>query len=359
METNIYEEEQGSPYLTSAKRLGTPKEAKYEEYQRKIEKQGSPSELQNLLLEPELSLLSASSLLDHSQTSLQAGTAAGCASATHQSETKHLCEELLCSTRQKPREDALKLPLHTEWPVLMGKKSDKKPERSHEIRVIKHKPSAIAFSDFESLPHQTHTKLHISEAGEAEAEDFSSEEEEADGRDGDDVFTELPLYEAFFNGLHRRNVSQRKQAKHELTNYQHICHLEDYGDHSEKELRDHDKKEKHMELETQTGKGSEWSDSMSCLMKKLEQLNLDIEEALSAGSSPSNTPSTKRHEQLCPVQVETGFYGDRGGKGSQKNRRAEYQDLDCFPYPGSSGARPKTDVSSYSIFTTFSDSQVQ
>lgn len=247
METNVYEEEQGSPYLTSAKCLGTPKEAKYEEYQRKIEKQASPSEFQNLLLEPELSLLSASSLLDHNETSLQPGTAAGCVSATDESETKHLCEELLCSARHKLQEDPLSLLSHREWPVLTGKNSDKKPERSHEIRVIKHKPSAITFSDFEFLSHEANNKLHICEAG--EAEDFSSEEEEADGRDDDDVFTELPLYEAFFNGLHRKNVSQRKQAKHELTKYQHICHLEDCDDHSEKELKDHDKEEKHIELE--------------------------------------------------------------------------------------------------------------
>ncbi|PKK27556.1 putative LOC102091609 [Columba livia] len=173
-----------------------------------------------------------------------------------------------------------------------------------------------------------------------EAEDYSSEEEEAEGRDDEDIFTELPLYEAFFNGVHRRNVSQRKQTKHELTKFQHICHIEDCDDHSEKELKDHDKAEKHTELETQP----EWSDSLSCLMKKLERLNLDIEEALSAGSSPSGTPSAKRHRQLCPVQVETGFYGDHQGKASWINRRADYQDLDCLSYPVSSGARPKTDV---------------
>lgn len=44
---------------------------------------------------------------------------------------------------------------------------------------------------------------------------------------------------------------------------------------------------------------------MSCLMKKLEQLNLDIEEALSAGSSPSDTPSTKRHKQLVRMCVSS------------------------------------------------------
>ncbi|XP_021141851.2 stAR-related lipid transfer protein 13 isoform X1 [Columba livia] len=342
METNIYEEEQGSPYLASAKCLGTPKETKNEEYQRKIENQASPSEFQNLLLEPQLSLPSASSLSDLNETSLQPGTSAECVSATHQSETKHLTEELLCSARHKPQEDPLNLPSHRERTVLTGKNSDQKPERSHGVRVVKHKTSAITFSDFEFLPHEASTRLHICEAG--EAEDYSSEEEEAEGRDDEDIFTELPLYEAFFNGVHRRNVSQRKQTKHELTKFQHICHIEDCDDHSEKELKDHDKAEKHTELETQPEKLSEWSDSLSCLMKKLERLNLDIEEALSAGSSPSGTPSAKRHRQLCPVQVETGFYGDHQGKASWINRRADYQDLDCLSYPVSSGARPKTDV---------------
>ncbi|XP_068868269.1 stAR-related lipid transfer protein 13 isoform X1 [Aphelocoma coerulescens] len=340
METNIHEE-QGLPYLTPAKCVGSTKEAKYEEYQSKIENQASPYEFQNVPLEPEPSLLSLSSLLDH-ETSLQLGMAAGCASATNQPETKHLCEELSCSTRHTPKEDPLNLPMHTEWPVLTGKNSDKKPAANHEIRVIKHKSSAITFSDFEFLSHEADTKLHICEAG--EADDFCPEEEEADNRGDDDTFTELPLYEAFFKGLQRRNVSQRKQAKHELTKYQHICHLEDCNNHSEKPLKDHDKEEKHMELETQPEKESEWPDSMSWLLKKLEQLNLDIEEALSAGSSPSSTPSSKRHKQLCPVQVETGFFGDHQEKGSWKNRRGDYQDLDCLPYQVSTGARPKTDM---------------
>ncbi|KAI1241926.1 hypothetical protein IHE44_0005434 [Lamprotornis superbus] len=102
---------------------------------------------------------------------------------------------------------------------------------------------------------------------------------------------------------------------------------------------------------TQPEKESEWPDSMSWLMKKLEQLNLDIEEALSAGSSPSSTPSSKRHKQLglkillqSPVQVETGLYGDHQEKGSWRNRRGGYQDLNCLPYQVSTGARPKTDM---------------
>uniref|UniRef100_A0A3Q1IKK0 StAR-related lipid transfer protein 13 n=1 Tax=Anabas testudineus TaxID=64144 RepID=A0A3Q1IKK0_ANATE len=40
------------------------------------------------------------------------------------------------------------------------------------------------------------------------------------------------------------------------------------------------------------------SESMNQLMKKLDQLNLDIEEALSASSSPSDTPCTIRKKQV-------------------------------------------------------------
>ncbi|XP_062423098.1 stAR-related lipid transfer protein 13 isoform X2 [Rhea pennata] len=247
METNIYEEELGSPYLTSAKCLGTPKEAKYEEYQTKTEEQESPSEFHNVLLESELSLSSTSPLLDHHGTSLEPGEVASYVSAPAQPETEQLCEELLSSSGHKPKEDPLNLPSHTECPLLPQKNPDRKLERCHEISVIKHKPSAITFSDFEFLSHEANTKLYICEVG--EGADFSSEEEKADGRGDDDMFTELPRYEAFFNGLHKRSVFQRKQAKHEPTKYQHICHLEDCSDHSKKELKDYDKEEKHMELE--------------------------------------------------------------------------------------------------------------
>lgn len=43
---------------------------------------------------------------------------------------------------------------------------------------------------------------------------------------------------------------------------------------------------------------SPWSESMNQLMRKLDQLNQDIEEALSANSSPSDTPCTPRKKQV-------------------------------------------------------------
>lgn len=51
---------------------------------------------------------------------------------------------------------------------------------------------------------------------------------------------------------------------------------------------------------------SPWSESMSHLMRKLDRLNLDIEEALSASSSPSATPCTARKKQvrLCRWRMD-------------------------------------------------------
>lgn len=46
---------------------------------------------------------------------------------------------------------------------------------------------------------------------------------------------------------------------------------------------------------------SPWSESMSQLMIKLDRLNLDIEEAMSANSSPCGTPGTKRKTQVSAL----------------------------------------------------------
>lgn len=43
---------------------------------------------------------------------------------------------------------------------------------------------------------------------------------------------------------------------------------------------------------------SPWSESMNQLMKRLDRLNMDIEEALSTGSSPSDTPCTTRRQPI-------------------------------------------------------------
>ncbi|XP_061136375.1 stAR-related lipid transfer protein 13 isoform X3 [Syngnathus typhle] len=66
-----------------------------------------------------------------------------------------------------------------------------------------------------------------------------------------------------------------------------------------------------------------WSESMGQLMRKLERLNLDIEEALSAGSSPSDTPCTARKKQRPALKQSLNERGGRSGQsGSCVPRRA-------------------------------------
>ncbi|XP_028904308.1 stAR-related lipid transfer protein 13 isoform X3 [Ornithorhynchus anatinus] len=80
---------------------------------------------------------------------------------------------------------------------------------------------------------------------------------------------------------------------------------------------------------------------MSDLMKNLEQLNLDLEEALNHGSSPSQTTSFKRREQQSSVKLDAGENRDPQRKGIGRNKWGSFQKLDDWPNPMSAGARPK------------------
>ncbi|XP_038617694.1 stAR-related lipid transfer protein 13 isoform X2 [Tachyglossus aculeatus] len=77
---------------------------------------------------------------------------------------------------------------------------------------------------------------------------------------------------------------------------------------------------------------------MTDLMKKLEQLNLDLEEALSHGSS-SQTTSFKRREQQCSVKLDADDDRDPQRKGIGRNKWGSFQKLNDWPNP--TGARPK------------------
>ncbi|KAH1185489.1 hypothetical protein KIL84_018238, partial [Mauremys mutica] len=341
MEAKLFEEEQVSPYFIYATCLGTSEESKNAKYETKVEECDCQLEFHNVLLESELSSSSMSQLVSYTETSLEPSRVTGHGAA--EPEVKHLCGKLQYSSGHKPKDSLTHLPSHEAFssPLLPRERSAEKSERVQEIRVITQKPSAITFSDFEFLSHSANSKLHTCEVTDTEA---SSSEEEEEGDDDDDVFTELPLYGAFYNGLYKRTILLGKRDKCEHTRSQYVCHLDGCNDHTGKKLNVHEKEEKQIDMVTQPEKGSEWSDSMSSLMKKLEQLNLDIEEALSAGSSPSSTPSTKKRKQPCPVKVETGLlHRDHQRKGICGNKRAGYQDLDGLPSSVSTGARPKTE----------------
>ncbi|CAG09011.1 unnamed protein product [Tetraodon nigroviridis] len=65
---------------------------------------------------------------------------------------------------------------------------------------------------------------------------------------------------------------------------------------------------------------SPWSESMSQLMIKLDQLNLDIEEALSASSSPCGTPGTSRKTQCDAVSKSASNQGPQDHLGPSGDR---------------------------------------
>ncbi|XP_065450357.1 stAR-related lipid transfer protein 13 isoform X3 [Chrysemys picta bellii] len=304
MEAKLSEEEQVSPYFIYATCLGTSEESKNAKYETKVEECDCQLEFHNVLLESEWS--SMSQLVSYTETSLEPSRVTGHVAAVAESEVKHLCGKLLYSSGHKPKDSLTHLPSHEACSSLLlpRESSAEKSERVQEIRVITHKPSAITFSDFEFLSHSANAKLHICEVTDTEAS--SSEEEEED--DEDDVFTELPLYGAFYNGLYKRTILLGKQDKCEHMRSQDICHLDGCNDHTGKKLNDHEKEEKQMDM----------VDSFIPLQ--------------------------------CPVKVETGLlHRDHQRKGICGNKRAGYQDLDGLPSSVSTGARPKTEVLSQKL----------
>ncbi|KAG6927238.1 stAR-related lipid transfer protein 13-like [Chelydra serpentina] len=247
MEAKISEKEQVSPYFIYATSLGTSEESKNAKYETKVEECDCHHEFHNVLLESDLSSSSMSQLVSYTETSLEPSRVTGHVTAAAEPEVKHLCGKLLYSSGHKPKDCPTHLPSHEAFPsaLLPRESSAEKSERVQEIRVITHKPSAITFSDFEFLSHSANSKLHICEVRDTEA---SSSEEEEEGDDDNDVFTELPLYGAFYNGLYKRTILLGKTDKCGHTRSQYVCHLDSCNDHTGKKLNDHEKEEKQMDM---------------------------------------------------------------------------------------------------------------
>ncbi|XP_041116138.1 uncharacterized protein LOC121321305 [Polyodon spathula] len=215
--------------------------------------------------------------------------------------------------------------------------------RTGEHRMIKHKASTITFSDYgfsNSGLSSMSTELFINEGSDAHS---SSSEGE------DDVFTDLPHYREFLIGRHRRAPSQNKQKEEPLKRNPEAPPGWS-RDKCEPSSTSSNETEDDLNIK-QEAVQSPWSQSMTQLMKKLDQLNVDIEEALSASTSPSGTPAVKRRE-TCAVTLETALNQALHKKKLVKNKDPECSRLDSLPYSSSIlsglGARPKEEVSSRS-----------
>ncbi|KAA0702169.1 hypothetical protein E1301_Tti011058 [Triplophysa tibetana] len=147
-------------------------------------------------------------------------------------------------------------------------------------RIIKHKPSSITFADYDSFLSLIQSVNESSDTCET-----SSEDEGPDVVfDGDEVFprvTEevLAWQRALFDKQRRKGA--RGQAGSRIG-------LPPISTSSYEAEEDSSGTEESPQVQPPL------SESMIQLMRRLDQLNMDIEEALSAGSSPSDTPNTTR-----------------------------------------------------------------
>ncbi|XP_044058032.1 stAR-related lipid transfer protein 13 isoform X2 [Siniperca chuatsi] len=174
-------------------------------------------------------------------------------------------------------------------------------------RIVKHKSSSITFSHY-TCASGADSHAYVNESSDDGASSPEEEEEEDghddghddgdgdgdDDDDDDDVFPELPQSRELLVNHRQRITGKDKQrrrgavsARAEIDHMARNCGYEAEGESSTKEVK------------------SPWSELMSQLMRKLDQLNLDIEEALSANSSPSDTPCTTRKKQWGPVSKST------------------------------------------------------
>ncbi|XP_029302574.1 stAR-related lipid transfer protein 13 isoform X2 [Cottoperca gobio] len=178
------------------------------------------------------------------------------------------------------------------------------PDSSHRIldllRIVKHKPSSITFSHDTCPSGAAHAFVNeSSEDGESSLEeDDHNDDGDGDDGDDDDVFSELPQSREYLVKHRQRSTGKDKQkrrgaagARAEINHTARKSGYEAEGETNSKEESPQVK--------------SPWSESMSQLMRKLDQLNLDIEEALSANSSPSNTPCTARKKQMFNKMTNT------------------------------------------------------
>ncbi|XP_073439438.1 uncharacterized protein [Dendrobates tinctorius] len=165
--------------------------------------------------------------------------------------------------------------------------------KSHNVRVIKHKPSAITFTDLpldficDSAGYENDTRE------DKESGDDTEEEDE-----NDDVFTDLPRYKYTFTGIKRRSSHPRSPTKI-FADSKDIFQV-----FNKNSVRNHGTDLGEEERKLSMEERSQWSQSMTCLMMKLRQLNVDIEGAINASSNPPCIYHENSEEQLCTYPNE-------------------------------------------------------
>ncbi|KAM4590481.1 stAR-related lipid transfer protein 13 isoform 1-T1 [Fundulus diaphanus] len=166
------------------------------------------------------------------------------------------------------------------------------PRTSAAPHVVKQRPSTITFSDSTGsscINSQASGNDSYDGEGSSEEDKNNVESNADDYGDGND--------EVFLEWAHSEDLpmAKKKQKKRGCVGPQakpvHTC-----GYEAEEEISAKEESPQVM---------SPWSASMSQLMRNLDQLNQDIEEALSASSSPSDTPCIARKKQWGAASEST------------------------------------------------------
>ncbi|KAJ4935701.1 hypothetical protein JOQ06_017230, partial [Pogonophryne albipinna] len=178
--------------------------------------------------------------------------------------------------------------------------SDPGPRLLDPPRIVKYKHSSITFSHY-TCPSAADNHVFVnetSEDGESSLEEDDHNDDDGDDGDDDDVFSDLPQSREYLFQQRQRSTGKDKQKRRSTASAR-----AEINQTARKSGYEAEGETCCMEESAQVK--SPWSESMSQLMRKLDQLNLDIEEALSANSSPSDTPCTTRKKQWGAVSKST------------------------------------------------------
>ncbi|XP_072301982.1 uncharacterized protein [Eucyclogobius newberryi] len=194
------------------------------------------------------------------------------------------------------------------------------PDSTHEdfphdlLRIVKHKPSAIVFSDFdpsaENPPAVFSDESPKASGGSsssstaAESEEVEEEEEE---EDNDDDFPEASQYKEFLVSRRRRNSSRNRKCSRKRQDAQpsSTCGWQkttttgrsgDAGSEDRGQFAGGDE-----EIQQDNGKEGPDCDSMTRLMKKLDHINNEIRDASSSHSDSHEQDGEQPNAEDAPV----------------------------------------------------------
>ncbi|XP_042286393.1 uncharacterized protein LOC122994904 isoform X2 [Thunnus albacares] len=164
------------------------------------------------------------------------------------------------------------------------------------LRIIKHKPSAIVFCDHDcSADNQVIFPIESSDGGESSSSTNEAGEGDDDEEDDDD-FSEALQYKEFLVSRRRRNLSRNRKCLRKRQDAQpnSTSGWQKPTNRGKPEFTGSQEEE---DTPQNNGKQAAACDSMTLLMKKLDQLQDEIQEVQSANPSHSDVTKADQEQQ--------------------------------------------------------------